>query len=82
MTEPTPNQPSNRLTRPRHGRIIAGVAAAIAGRIGVDVALVRLGFVVSIFFGGLGVVAYVAGWLLIPEEGQDKSTAENLFGSS
>ena len=62
--------------------MIAGVAAAIADRIGVDVALVRLGFVVSIFFGGLGVVAYAAGWLLIPEEGQDNSKAEDLFGSS
>lgn len=82
MTEPTSNQPSNRLTRPRQGRIIAGVAAAMAERMGVDVALVRLGFVASIFFGGLGVVAYVAGWLLIPEEGQEKSKAEDLFGSS
>lgn len=82
MTEPTPNQPSNRLTRPRQGRMIAGVAAAIADRIGVDVGLVRLGFVVSVFFGGLGVVTYVAGWLLIPEEGEEKSKAEDLFGSS
>lgn len=83
MTEHTPtHQPSNRLTRPRRGRIIAGVAAALAERTGVDVGLVRLGFVVSLFFGGLGVVAYVAGWLLIPEEGQQKSTAENMFGSS
>lgn len=61
--------------------MIAGVAAAIAERTGVDVALVRLGFVVSLFFGGLGVVAYAAGWLLIPEEGQAKSTAENIFRS-
>lgn len=82
MTEHTPNQPSNRLTRPRQGRMIAGVAAAIANRTGIDVGLIRLGFVVSLFFGGLGVVAYAAGWILLPEEGQEKSAAENLFGSS
>lgn len=70
-----------RLTRPRHGRMIAGVAAAFADRTGIDVGLIRVGFVVSLFFGGLGLVAYVAAWILIPEEGQTQSAAERLFGS-
>lgn len=81
MTDPTPT-PSNRLTRPRQGRMIAGVAAAVANRAGVDVALVRLAFVVSLFFGGLGLIAYVAGWALIPEEGESQSLAEKMFGGS
>lgn len=82
MNDQTPNQPSNRLTRPRRGRMIAGVAAAIADRTGVDVGLMRLGFVVSLFFGGLGLVMYVAGWALIPEEGESRSPAEKMFGGS
>lgn len=49
--------------------MLGGVAAAIANQSGIDVSLVRLGFVVSLFFGGLGVLAYLAAWLLIPEEG-------------
>lgn len=75
---PTPD----RLRRPRRGRMLAGVAAALADRTGIDVALVRLGFVVSLFFGGIGLAAYVAGWILIPEEGQSTAPAEKWFGSS
>ena len=70
-----------RLTRPRNGRMIAGVAAAFANRTGIDVGLVRLAFVVSLFFGGLGLAAYIAAWILIPEEGQTQSPAERIFGS-
>lgn len=80
MTEPTSS--SNRLTRPRRGRMIAGVCAAIANRTGIDVGVVRLLFVVSLAFGGLGVVAYAAGWALLPQEGSEKSPAEKTFGSS
>lgn len=70
----------SRLVRPRSGRMVAGVAAAIARQLGVDVTLVRLAFVVSLFFGGLGVLVYLAAWLLIPEEGQERSTAERIVG--
>lgn len=61
--------------------MIAGVCAAIAKGLGVDVGIVRLVFVISLAFGGLGLVAYVAGWVLLPEEGEDKSAAERMFGS-
>ncbi|HLU31293.1 MAG TPA: PspC domain-containing protein [Acidimicrobiia bacterium] len=74
--------PSNRLTRPRNGRMIAGVAAAIASRMDLDVTVVRLLFVVSLFFGGLGFWVYLAGWALIPEEGQSQSAAERMFGNN
>ena len=55
------------LVRPRHGKVIAGVCAAIADRFGISRLLVRLVFVV---FGlvGAGEIAYIAGWLLIPKE--------------
>jgi phage shock protein PspC (stress-responsive transcriptional regulator) len=71
----------SRIVRPRSGRMIAGVAAALARQFGVDVTLVRLAFVVSLFFGGLGVLIYLAAWLLIPEEGQEHSAAERMVGS-
>ena len=55
------------LVRPRRGKVIAGVCAAIADRFGISRLLVRLAFVV---FGlvGAGEIAYIAGWLLIPKE--------------
>jgi hypothetical protein len=40
----------------------------------------RLAFVVLSFFGGLGVVLYLAGWLLIPAEGTDRSIGERWLG--
>lgn len=78
MTEPT-NSQVDRLTRPREGRIFAGVSLAFAERLRIDVSLVRIGFVVSTFFGGLGVWVYLAAWFLIPNEGETKSPAEDMF---
>ena len=40
--------------------------AGSAEYLGVDVLLVRLGFVVTAFFGGLGVIAYLLGWIVLP----------------
>jgi signal transduction histidine kinase len=54
------------LRRDRDEGWIGGVAAGIARRFGIDVSLVRLAFVVSAAAGGVGVVAYALGWLLIP----------------
>lgn len=58
---------SRTLVRPRRGRIIAGVCAALADRFGLPKFLVRLGFVI---FGlvGVGEFVYIALWILIPKE--------------
>jgi len=57
-----------RLVRPRDGRILAGVCAGVADRFGLPRNLVRLLFVLSLLLPGPQIVAYLAGWLLIPEE--------------
>lgn len=69
------------LRRPVHDRMLAGVASGIADYIGVDETLVRIALVVATFFGGAGIAVYLAGWLLIPEEGSDQSIASDLFQS-
>lgn len=56
-----------RLVRPRDERMLAGVAAGLAAYLRVDATLVRIAFVVLVFVGGVGLLAYAAGWLLIPE---------------
>ena len=56
------------LVRPRKGRVIAGVCAAIADRFGVSRTLVRVAFVVSIVLPGPQVVVYLLLWILIPSE--------------
>lgn len=68
------------LRRPYHGRMLGGVAAGVAEYLGVDVAVVRVGMVLFAFLGGLGVPAYLAGWLFIPEQGAPESLAEEWLG--
>jgi phage shock protein PspC (stress-responsive transcriptional regulator) len=56
------------LSRPRHGRVIAGVCAAIGNRFGISPFLVRVIFLVSMLLPGPQILIYLAGWLLIPNE--------------
>jgi phage shock protein PspC (stress-responsive transcriptional regulator) len=59
--------------------MLAGVAAGMADYFDIDPTLVRIGFVALSLLGGLAVPLYLAGWLLIPEEGADGSVAEELL---
>jgi phage shock protein C len=66
-----------RLYRSRKGQMLAGVCAGLAEHFGVDVNLVRLVFaIVTIFSAGLGLLIYLAAWVILPEEGDDTSIAE------
>jgi phage shock protein PspC (stress-responsive transcriptional regulator) len=69
------------LYRPTGGRMIGGVAAGIAQYLDIDVTIVRIVLAVLTFVGGAGVPVYVAGWLLIPDEGASESIASELIGS-
>jgi phage shock protein PspC (stress-responsive transcriptional regulator) len=55
------------LTRPRNGKVIAGVCAGLAHRFGWSVGLVRLLFVLSIVLPGSQVIVYLILWLLMPQ---------------
>ena len=81
MEQTTNTQQRPRLERPSDGRSIAGVAAATANYFSISVGLVRAGFLISIFFGGIGLAAYIAGWLLIAEEGEDDSVLESWLAN-
>jgi phage shock protein C len=69
------------LCRPVHDRMLAGVAAGLADYLGIDAAIVRIVFAVLAVVGGAGVPLYLAGWLLIPEEGAEQSIASDLIQS-
>ena len=61
--------PGRPLVRPIVGRQVAGVCIALAQANGWDVAPVRILTVIGFFFsGGLVAIAYLAGWIGIPEE--------------
>ncbi len=72
---------ARRMQRPRHDRMVAGVAAAMADYLDVDVTIVRVVIATLTLFGGAGVGLYLAGWLLIPEEGEEQSIAADFLGS-
>ncbi len=56
----------SQLVRPRSGKIIAGVCAGLADRLGLSRGLVRIVFVI---FGlvGAGEIVYIALWILVPK---------------
>ena len=76
---PGPQRPV--LRRAIQDRMVAGVAAGLAGYLGVDVMIVRVAFVVLTVFSGAGIPLYLAGLLLIPEEGSEQSIAGSLLES-
>jgi len=61
--------------------MLGGVAAGIARYLRVDVTVVRIVFAVLAIMGGAGIPLYLAGWLLIPEEGAKQSIASELIDS-
>ncbi|MGE5544104.1 MAG: PspC domain-containing protein [Bacillota bacterium] len=61
----------NHLYRSRKNRMIGGVAGGIAEYFDVDVAVVRLLWVLSTLFAGGGVLAYIIAWIIIPELPED-----------
>ena len=58
--------------RSRTDRVIAGVAAGIAERLGIDPIVIRLAFIVLAFAGGFGVIVYLVSWLIAAEPVDDE----------
>lgn len=54
------------LMRSRDDRVVAGVAGGIAEHFGLDPTLVRVAWALTLLFGGLGLLAYVVLWIVLP----------------
>ena len=65
-----------RLRRSRDDKVIAGVCGGPGRYLGIDPVLVRIAFVVLALAGGGGVLLYIVGWILIPEESPGESVGE------
>ena len=76
--ETTTAQP-RRLSRHPHDRFIGGVAGGLGRYFDLDPVLFRIAFVGLALFGGSGVALYVAGWLLVPEDGDERSIAAHAL---
>ena len=59
---------SRKLYRSRKDKMIGGVAGGLAEYFDIDPTLVRIIFVVTLFVGGGGFLAYIILWIVVPEE--------------
>ena len=59
---------NRRLYRCRDNRMIAGVASGTAEYFGLDPSLVRVLWLISIFFGGFTILLYIAMAIIVPLE--------------
>ena len=62
---------AKKLYRSRTDRIILGVCGGLAKYFDVDPTIVRVITVLSVFFGTLGIWAYIILALLVPEESSE-----------
>ena len=60
-----------RVYRSRQNRILAGVCGGIADYFKIDPLIIRLFFVFIFFLNGAGILAYIIGWIIIPERPYD-----------
>jgi phage shock protein C len=65
---PAPEADARVLRRSREDRVIFGVAGGLARYLGVDTVVVRIAFVLLAVFGGSGILLYLVGLLVMPEE--------------
>ncbi|PLX05072.1 MAG: stress-responsive transcriptional regulator [Marinilabiliales bacterium] len=59
---------SSRLYRSVRDKMIGGVCGGLANYFNVDIALIRIAFVLLLIFGGGGFLAYIILWIVIPAE--------------
>jgi phage shock protein C len=59
---------NNKLYRSRTEKMIAGVCGGLAKYFDIDPTIVRVIFVISLFAGGTGLLAYIILWIVVPEE--------------
>ena len=59
-----------RLTRSTDDRMVAGLAGGIAARLGVPTVFVRAAFLALALAGGVGLLCYLVGWVITPDEQQ------------
>ena len=69
-----------RLYRSRRERMIGGVCGGLADYFGIDPVIVRIIAVALVFAGGAGILAYLAAWLLVPEESADGASEPGAAG--
>lgn len=61
-----PEERSRRLYRNPDGKVMGGVASGLAAYLRIDPIIVRVLFIIALFWGGFGLVAYLILWAATP----------------
>jgi len=68
-------QVDKKMFRDPDHKVLGGVSGGVASYLGIDIVAVRVLFVIFTIVGGLGMVAYIVLWLVLPEA---KSLTERM----
>ena len=71
--------PPRRLLRSSSDRVLVGVAGGLGRYFRVDPVIFRIGFGISVLFGGIGALAYLLLAIFVPTDG-DPDRAQRLSG--
>ena len=64
---------NRKLSRNSMNKVIGGVCSGLAEFFGLEVALVRLAFVIAFMFASFGFWLYIILWIVLPVEGQQST---------
>jgi signal transduction histidine kinase len=68
------------LRRDRGDAVVGGVCAGLGRRLGIDPIVLRVVFIAATAAGGLGLIAYLLAWALLPAEGDSRAPALRVPG--
>ncbi len=67
------------VTRSRRQKVVGGVCGGLGRYLGIDPVVFRVVLAVLALTGGVGLIAYGIGWLLIPLDGEDETELHRLL---
>ena len=73
---------NRKLSRNTMNKVIGGVCSGLAEFFGLDVALVRIAFVIAFMFASFGFWLYIILWIVLPEGQQTTDNGQQTFGQS
>ena len=74
---------NRKLSRNPMNKVIGGVCSGLAEFFGLDVALVRIAFVIAFLFASFGFWLYTILWIVLPVDGrQTTDKGQQTFGQS
>lgn len=73
-----PPRPAPGLTRSTDDKVLAGLAGGLGRHFGIDPVIFRIAFVVLALAGGTGILLYLLGWLVVPDDRGGRAVMEGM----